>query len=307
MVAVRGFLLLLICALVDVAGAASTIQWTGRPDDQAAASSNTADLNAALATLKAGDKLLIPNRTFWLAGGVRAFGLVNATLRLDGTLRFLAGRKGWPVLACARHANRRCAQEAILISDAAGLTLTSTGAGTVDGSGESLWGYPNYLIHWEDRPKLLTIQNATDVLVESWHFRHSHSCGGGLYFCTEARVTLTLSDGRLLTQDGNTATSGWMFDVTFTDITFPTPTPTPPTPNPTASPRRIRGYWITVIGGLVKRRLLERPRKYARRLFTCEAHGNCHQWRPQEVFMNRRGGEGDVYAYRSSVVSPSHG
>ena len=73
--AVRRFLLMLmICALVDVAGAASTIQWTGRPDDQDAASNNTANLNAALATLKSGDKLVIPNRTFWLAGGVRAEG-----------------------------------------------------------------------------------------------------------------------------------------------------------------------------------------------------------------------------------------
>ena len=29
------------------------------------------------------------------------------------------------------------------------------------------------LIHREDRPKLLTIQNATDVLLEHWHFRQS--------------------------------------------------------------------------------------------------------------------------------------
>ena len=34
----------------------------------------------------------------------------------------------------------------------------------------------------------------------------------------EARVTLTLSDGRLLTQDGYTSTKGGWFDVTFTDI-----------------------------------------------------------------------------------------
>ena len=131
--------------------------------------------------------------------------------------------------------------------------------------------------------------------------------GGGCSPYAEARVTLTLSDGSLLTQDGYTSTNGGMFDVTFTDITFPTPnptasptsTPTPPTPNPTASPTRIRPRNHA-------RRLLERPRKHARRLPTCEKHGNCHEWRPQEVFMNRRGGEGDVYAYRSSVVSPSH-
>ena len=141
------------------------------------------------------------------------------------------------------------------------------------------------------------------VLASGGSVTFRFDASGDVNYCSpyyaEARVTLTLSDGRLLTQDGNTATSGGMFDVTFTDITFPTPTPTPPTPNPTASPTRIRPRNHA-------RRLLERPRKHARRLPTCEKHGNCHEWRPQEVFMNRRGGEGDVYAYRSSVVSPSH-
>ena len=152
---------------------AATIEWPGRPDDEGSASNNTAALNAALAALLPGDTLSIPNRTFWLAGGVRSTGLVNATLRLDGTLRFLAGRKGWPVEACGHDRDKKCVQKAILIADARGLTLTSAGAGMVDGNGASWWGYINYLIHAEDRPKLLTIQNATDVLVEHWHFRQS--------------------------------------------------------------------------------------------------------------------------------------
>ena len=37
-------------------------------------------------------------------------------------------------------------------------------------------------------------------------------------FWAEARVTLTISDGRLLTQDGNTAIAGGMFDVTFVGV-----------------------------------------------------------------------------------------
>ena len=158
--------------LVDTA-TASTIEWAGRPDDQASASNNTADLNVALATLLPGDTLSIPNSTFWLTGGVRSTGLVNVTLRLDGTLRFLAERKGWPVEACAHDHNKTCVQKAILIANARGLTLTSAGAGMVDGNGAAWWGYLNYLRYAEDRPKLLTIQNATDVLVERWHFRQS--------------------------------------------------------------------------------------------------------------------------------------
>eukprot|EP00946_MAST-07B_sp_MAST-7B-sp1_P001580 g1580.t1 len=66
-----------------------------------------------------------------------------------------------------------CVQKAILIEHAAGLTLTSSGAGVIDGNGASWWGYYQYLIHREDRPKLLRIYNATDVLVEHWHFRQS--------------------------------------------------------------------------------------------------------------------------------------
>ena len=159
--------------VLDVGGvAAASINWAGLPDDPSAGISNTRLLNAALAALPSGDTLSIPNRTFWLAGGVRATGLNNATLRLDGTLRFLAGREGWPVEACS-HGKGTCVQKAILLANATGLTLTSTGRGVVDGNGESWWGYVQYLIHREDRPKLLTIQNATDVLVEHWHFQQS--------------------------------------------------------------------------------------------------------------------------------------
>ena len=150
-----------------------SVEWTGHPDDPSAAASNTASLNAALAEIRAGGTLVIRDRTYWLAGGVRVAGLVNATLQLDGTLRFSVGRKGWPTEVCEHDANKTCVQKAILISDAVGLTLTSGGAGTVDGNGESWWGYLQYAEHAEDRPKLITIQNATDVLVERWHFRQS--------------------------------------------------------------------------------------------------------------------------------------
>ena len=122
---------LLVAAVSAIAGASvadlHAIQWTGRPDDPAFASNNTRSLNAALAMLEPGSTLVIPNRTFWLAGGVRATGLINATVRLDGTLRFLAGRKGWPTEPCG--ANRTCVVKAILLENVRGLTLASGGAG----------------------------------------------------------------------------------------------------------------------------------------------------------------------------------
>ena len=76
---------------------AHAINWTGTPDQQSAATANTASLNAALAALEPGDTLVISNRTFWMAGGVHAAELHDVTLQLDGTLRFLPGRHGWPV------------------------------------------------------------------------------------------------------------------------------------------------------------------------------------------------------------------
>jgi polygalacturonase len=153
---------------------ATRLSFNGVPDDKASAVNNTAKLNSVFASLLPGDTLAFANETFWLAGGVHATGLVNVTLRLDGTLKFLAGRKGWPTEPCRPpHDNKTCVQKAIHISDATGLTLTSTDGGTVDGSGESWWGYAQYLIHREDRPKLLTIQNSTDILVEHWHFLQS--------------------------------------------------------------------------------------------------------------------------------------
>ena len=163
--------LLSFLALVNQASS-STFGWKGVPDDPSFALNNTQMLNEALASLTPGSTLTIPNNTFWLAGGVYATDLVNATILLDGTLKFSQGRDSWPTEDCNKGT---CVKKAILIQNVKGLTLTSSVgfSGLIDGNGESWWGYINYLVHGEDRPKLLTIQNATDVLVEDWHFRQS--------------------------------------------------------------------------------------------------------------------------------------
>jgi len=149
------------------------------PENQAAAKNNTELLNAALAGLSPGDSLLISNKTFWVAGGVRAVGLSNVTLQLDGTLKFIPGRKGWPTQdTCSQNPlqpshGKVCVQEAFFLANVTGLTLTSNGTGTMLGSGKSWWGYVNYLRYGENRPRLISIVNATDVLVEQWHFIES--------------------------------------------------------------------------------------------------------------------------------------
>ena len=67
------------------------------PGHESAGANNTRSLNAALAALQPFDTLVVPNKTFWVAGGVRATELHDVTIQLDGTLRFLPGRNGWPV------------------------------------------------------------------------------------------------------------------------------------------------------------------------------------------------------------------
>ena len=154
--------------------------WTAVANDASAGVANTISLNAALAALQPGDTLRVANETFFLAGGVRAANLHAVTIQLDGTLKFLPGRKGWPTQPCAQAGNPlqpvkngTCVQEAIFIANSTGLTLTSSGQGTLHGSGKSWWGYVEYLLHGEDRPRLFSIVNATDVLVERWRFEQS--------------------------------------------------------------------------------------------------------------------------------------
>ena len=174
---------LALLLLLSVSATAEVHTFSGVPGSESAGAQNTVLLNKALAALSPGDTLAFPNQTFYLAGGVRGTNLVDATLRLDGTLKFLGGRKGWPTQDCASGGNPlqpkkngTCVQEAILLVNCSGLTLTTSSAGqqgTLFGSGDSWWGYLSYLIHGEDRPRLLSIINATDVLIERWNFEQS--------------------------------------------------------------------------------------------------------------------------------------
>ena len=176
--AVRRFLLMLICALVDVAGAATTIQWTGRPDDQAA-----------------------------------GFNLeVAARGDLSGSSEYLT----------------------VTIISASGVqTLVTSDCGSGSGFTDCGSSYVTCVAETDT----FSAQIYEAVLASggsvTFRFDASNEVNQCSPYFAEARVTLTLSDGSLLTQDGNMVTSGGMFDVTFTDIqTGPTPLPTAlPTPS----------------------------------------------------------------------------
>ena len=151
-------------------------QYTGTSGpDKSTATNNTKTLNAAFLSLQSGDTLVIPNNSYWLTGGVFASNLLDVTVVLDGTLRFLPGRAGWPTEPCPHDPSKECVVKAMLFADVHKFTLTSSnvhqGGGIIDGGGEPWWGYANYLLHGEDRPKLFTVQNGTSIVVEGWHLR----------------------------------------------------------------------------------------------------------------------------------------
>ncbi|GMH60296.1 hypothetical protein TrRE_jg12934 [Triparma retinervis] len=165
--------LLSLLLLLPAPATSSTTVWDGTPDDKSAAAANTESLSLALASLQPNDILNVPGETYYLTGGVFASGLVNATIHLDGTLKFAVDRSAWPTEDCK---SGQCVKKAILLQDVEGLTLTTSSPsirGTLDGAGKSWWGYVNYLRYGEDRPKLFTISNGTDILVEGWDFKDS--------------------------------------------------------------------------------------------------------------------------------------
>ena len=134
----------------------------GIPDKLESAASNTAALNQSLHELNPGETLVVPKKVYHILGGVEGVGLRDATIRIDGTLLFSPNTEQWP------HHNDGTHRAGLAFWDAQGLTLTSSGTGILDGNGRAWWSLPGigYLIHQENRPRLLTIANSSSVLVE---------------------------------------------------------------------------------------------------------------------------------------------
>lgn len=138
------------------------------PDNSAlqVAWKNGALLNSTLAALQPGDVLLVPNRTYHVMGGIQASGLTGVTIMIDGTLMFSDNIDAWPrdhlggVLECFQ------------LSGLKNVTITSSGMGTLNGQGSTWWGFPGigYLEREENRPRLLRLADASDVLVENLNF-----------------------------------------------------------------------------------------------------------------------------------------
>ena len=221
----------LLCLILAISGVVNTEAATtynyeelgavAEDSSRETANKNTALLNSLLAKLALGDLLLVTNKTFYVDGGVRATEIHGVTIQLDGTLKFLPGRKGWPTQDCSKGGNPlqpkkngTCVEEAFFIANSTGITLTSTGTGTLYGNGDSWWGYIQYLIHGEDRPRLLSIVNATDIKVQNWHFLQSPYWTFTAYDVARLEISHCAIDNRITKDDSHGI---WNLDAFNTD------------------------------------------------------------------------------------------
>lgn len=132
---------------------------------------NTKKMNAALASLAPGDELRVPNSTYLMMGGVYASNLTRVTLRIDGTLLWSDDIKAWPTQV-KKNQTTKMPIIAMLFEHSTGLTITSSGTGTLDGQGATWWGLPGvgYLARGKNRPPLMTANYVTDFLLENIDF-----------------------------------------------------------------------------------------------------------------------------------------
>ena len=75
----------------------------------------------------------------------------------------------WPV---SNHHHNHVV-ECMVISNSRGITFTSSNIGTLNGNGPTWWGWISYLTRSTNRPRMMKVQNCTDILLEHWHFYDS--------------------------------------------------------------------------------------------------------------------------------------
>eukprot|EP01087_Luapelamoeba_hula_P012826 TRINITY_DN3621_c0_g1_i1.p1 TRINITY_DN3621_c0_g1~~TRINITY_DN3621_c0_g1_i1.p1 ORF type:complete len:437 (-),score=46.54 TRINITY_DN3621_c0_g1_i1:15-1325(-) len=163
--------LVVCCACCGSVVESAVVTYAGTPDDASLATAwkNGALLNATLAQLRPGDELRFtpPTSTYTLMGGIMAHNLSNNVIVIDTTLKFIPDEKAWP-----RTTNGRVL-ECLFFDSISNVTFTSTHNGTIDGSGERWWGFISYIEIGENRPRLLSIANSRDVVIERLLFKDS--------------------------------------------------------------------------------------------------------------------------------------
>jgi polygalacturonase len=174
-------------------------------------------LNKTLNSLVPGDVFFVSNKTFTLVGGIMAYNIKDVMFQIDGTLNFTSDRETWPVNANGD------VLECMYLENIENVVFTSTGLGTFNGNGRPWWGAIQFLIHQEDRPRLLHIKTSKNIIVENLMFKDSpfwtfwaEDCDGMVirHSAVDARITDLPTHGLIDMQAFNT--DG--FDVTGRNV-----------------------------------------------------------------------------------------
>jgi polygalacturonase len=158
--------LLLILATVH----ANIVKYIGVPSDSSleVAWKNGALLNQTLNSLRPGDELVFAeNTTYYLVGGIIAADLSDIVIHIDGSLIFTDNTETWPRTASGQ------VLECLHFDTVRNVTFTSQTIGLLDGQGETWWGLAGYYEYLENRPRLLSMANSANILIENILFKNS--------------------------------------------------------------------------------------------------------------------------------------
>jgi len=136
---------------------------------------NQAAINAALASMKVCDTLLIPKGVYSVIGGIEGRNLRNATIVVNGELNFVDPTadafKKWPVSGGGSHGGRfhGSYSDCFALYDSIDIAITSDSRGTFNGNGRVWWNkmIVGDLPQGRKRPKMLHVNHCADVLVEN--------------------------------------------------------------------------------------------------------------------------------------------
>eukprot|EP01119_Soliformovum_irregulare_P023870 TRINITY_DN842_c1_g1_i1.p1 TRINITY_DN842_c1_g1~~TRINITY_DN842_c1_g1_i1.p1 ORF type:complete len:427 (-),score=92.12 TRINITY_DN842_c1_g1_i1:50-1294(-) len=162
----------IILGLMILSALSEDITFAGIPDndDLQVAWKNGGLLNQTLAAMKPGDELFFPeNTTYHLVGGITAYNLSDNVIHFDGTLRFTANVKTWPTKSDGSGQVLECFQ----FFNINNVTFTSSTIGLLNGHGETWWGLLGYVEYLENRPRMLSIANSKNLLIENLYFQSS--------------------------------------------------------------------------------------------------------------------------------------
>lgn len=149
-------------------------------------------LQKALENLDSGDELVIPEATFYILGGIIIENKEIISLNIKGKILFSSDKNSWPrdvrgdvidsftFINCEKvkisgdfeYGTPSLDIKHIEESSTSGITVER---GVIDGNGAHWWHFPfiGYLVHVENRPRLLRMIDCRDVLVENILFLNS--------------------------------------------------------------------------------------------------------------------------------------